>query len=314
MEKKIEWLKKNADLKGKIDNAFISQMDMITTKAHLKKFDNNEKGIQLASDELSKNLAILSVSLEKKWFKWGSRKKEVLQWELVSFFYEKWYIFAPWITPISPSNVWISLSLYKIIESKEENLSNFTLFWEVTKTVEIYDVETEIKSHQQNQGFINDWLTLLDWEWESKVMIFPKNLKTIAKQQGSTNMEEYRKMVEINELSQAYFSSIFPNKLLRLPLNKIMPWANPDWTIFNVLEAYSDYETLRQWALFTEELSRIKNSQIHWYSYSKAIAIGAIELHEKEWWDLKEIVIESYKANILMIMKPLQEILIKGNN
>ncbi len=227
---------------------------------------------------------------------------------ITSYFNMVWYIFKPWITPTWNWKLWLSLSLYKKLSSREEDLSNFSLFGNINKSVKVNYVETIIWSYQNSKWFVNDWLTIMWQNWDNLVLIFPKNLKALAEKQGIKNTDDYRDSVEINELSQVYFSHFIDNRFLSVKLNDFIKVPNKSWTLHHVLEAYSDYETLKQWDFFEEEVERIKNSRADNYDFSKTIINAAIEVHEqniKEWdkTPLKTIILNSYKANINWVVK-----------
>lgn len=80
--------------------------------------------------------------------------------------------------------------------------------------------------------------------------------------QNISDIDSYRESVEINELSQVYFSNFIDNRFLWVKLKDFIKVPNKNWTLHSVLEAYSDYETIRQWDFPEKEIDRIKNSTI----------------------------------------------------
>ena len=294
--------------KEKLTEQDILLFKNIAEKSYNEKYKDNDLWVNKAIKSLEKKLLEFKKIIESKWLhvNWSNFKE--LAKNITSYFNMVWYIFKPWITPIWNWKLWLSLSLYKKLSSREEDLSNFSLFGKIDKSVKVNYVETIIWSYQNYKWFVNDWLTIMWQNWDNLVLIFPKNLKALAEKQGIKNIDNYTDSVEINELSQVYFSHFIDNRFLSVKLNDFIKVPNKSWTLHHVLEAYSDYETLKQWDFFEEEVERIKNSRADNYDFSKKIINAAIEVHEqniKEWdkTPLKTIILNSYKANINWVVK-----------
>lgn len=306
-EKYIPSNKEKNNNKEKLTQSDIQKIKTIAEKSYDKVYADTDLWVEKAIQDLEENLSEFKKIIESKWITVNWNNFEDLVKNITSYFDNNWYIFKPWVTPVWNWKIWLSLSLYKKNSVREENLDNFELFWKVNEKVNINYVDTVIWSYQNYKWFINDWLTIMWKNWKNQVLIFPKNIKLLAEKQGIKDIDDYQESVEINELSQVYFSKFIPNNLLSVKLSDFIKVPDKSWNLHHVLEAYSDYETLRQWDFFDEEVNRIKNSKADNYKFSKKIMNSAIELYNqniKEWDNtpLNKIILNSYKANIVWVV------------
>ncbi|MDQ7009695.1 MAG: hypothetical protein Q9M94_05380, partial [Candidatus Gracilibacteria bacterium] len=254
-------------------------------------------------DLLSKLLDFKNI-IESKGITINGNNLQDLSKNIKNYFKFKGYIFKPGLVPNGNGTLALNLALYKKISSRNESLDNFTLLGTIDKEVPINDVQTIIGSYENSKGFINDGLTIQGTDGSNQILIFPKELKQLAKMQNISDIDGYRESVEINELSQVYFSNFIDNRFLGVKLKDFVEVPNPNWTIHSVLEAYSDYETIKQGDFSETEIDRIRNSKANKYSFSKAIINATIDERNNsgDKTPLKELILEQYELNIKNII------------
>lgn len=259
------------------------------------------------------------------------------QGRLMNFFQENGYVFAISPMAISSQSYVVNAPLHKIADTDYFDLSDlqFTGFPNSNTKVPVSTVEkTFVPDIRETQSFaggqmIFDGMTMSnDQTGQSTVLIFPDKLQRIARESG-LDPKKYRKTVELNEVSQVYFSEIIPVRMLGVPLAKLgIDTRGHDWTFLHVQEAFSDLASLKYSDTFDHELARILNTSAYQYDFSKAIAVASVNLGlenagsrmqfsgrnfgeiltslSRDQYDvLKITVVESYEANMAAVFSEL---------
>ena len=172
-------------------------------------------------------------------------------------------------------------------------------------------------------------MTLTDVRGDSTVLIFEERVRTIARRDSLT-IEHFRETVVANELAQVYlvrvFARDFPDAgfLLGLPLSTFgISMSGKNFTVNHLIEAFSDWGSIKHGKTFSHELTRILQSSAEHYGISHAIAAAAmglvikdrkfavlrgpgsqIDLREirnltpTQLDELKQIILENYEVNL----------------
>jgi len=269
------------------------------------------------------------------------RNSKLLVIDIINFFEEHGYIFAIEIVPISSNRFELNAPCFKMGETSSHDLSKFNLiegFPEISDKVDVIEVAEviipDIRETRFHQGrrMMFDGMTVTDIEGGSRVLIFPEKIAKVAKRKN-LDPDDYRKTVEMNELSQVYFSKIVPTVLLSVSLQKLGISTNgKDWDLGHVNEAFSDLASLELGNNFEFEFIRIYNSKLYQYDLSTALLKASLELFlsknqmqaestiQKTFEvieqkglmnELKGVVIRSYKKNIQLIISKTIETLKK---
>ena len=259
------------------------------------------------------------------------------QGRLMNFFQENGYVFAISPMAVNSQNYVVNAPLHKIADTDYFDLSDlqFAGLPNSNTKVPVSTVEkTFVHDIRETKNFaggqmIFDGMTMSNDQTEqSTVLIFPDKLQRIARESG-LDPKKYRKTVELNEVSQVYFSEIIPVRMLGVPLAKLgIDTRGHDWTFLHVQEAFSDLASLKYGDTFDHELARILNTRTYQYDFSKAIAVASINLGlenagskmrfsgrnfgdilenlSRDQYDaLKCTVIESYEANMAAVFSEL---------
>lgn len=248
------------------------------------------------------------------------------QKELISFFTKQWYSFA-----ISPMNIWgdryvVNHPLYRLWKSELYDMSSIRFDTKYKLPIQKIWVtaylvnETLIPDIRKARTWFDlDGLTVSDPITNvSSILLFPERIKRTAEYNKQDPLE-YKKVVAMNEFSQAYFLKIIPTRFLPIELNSIGIQVPRGITIHHLLEAFSDLCSLKFSKWWKHEVLRILWAKDNWYELSHMLISADIQkyfpmmtpewiskkienMNSTEYNKLNQYIIEGLEQNILPVI------------
>jgi len=256
---------------------------------------------------------------------------------LLSYLKSKGFFLAIGLLPIEHNKFVVNAPFYKIKKAQDYKLDQFKMNGvdSTSSSATVYEVTQVINKDWREvyKRMVYQGMTITEViTGEQVVLLFPDEIEKRAKQLG-VNVKDYRDSVLLNEASQVAFSKIIPPKIYSMPLNIVGIKAPNDWTVSHVLEAFSDWASLKYGNIAKQEIQRIIGSDTYAYKMSRDVLIAQIQLwlsknkkgsklssikslNDEEFKDLRNFIIGGYEKNLSMILRHLVNIInsIKGQN